>query len=157
MPIVIGMSTVRDLDAAPVDALADVLEVPAHIVGSKWEPIFVEILSRMQREASGLSLGTVQVLLMERIARFYVDMRYREENGQIQLLSIKEQKEFNSFWLSMTAEFNKQLLNSQEKLRDALILEMQGILMNRLPMVTDELERKNLRKALAEDFSRLSV
>jgi hypothetical protein len=60
-------------------------------------------------------------LLIERIARFYVDMRVREETGEINRSSaIKEQKEFNSFWLSMTVEFNKQLLNSQEKLRDAL-------------------------------------
>jgi hypothetical protein len=151
------MSTGQNEDAVYEDALDAALSVPQHIVGSRWEPIYHEILGRMKQEASGLSLGTVQILLMERIARFYVDMRMREEDGTINRLSIKEQKEFNGFWLTMTAEFNKQLLNSQEKLRDALILSMQEILLQRLPMVSDEQERKALRQALAADFAQLAV
>jgi hypothetical protein len=157
MPIVIGMDTVRNPDGPPADVLQDALSVPEHIKGTRWEPIFHEILDRMQREASGLSLGTVQTLLMERIARFYVDMRAREEDGTINRLSIKEQKEFNSFWLAMTVEFNKQLLGSQERLRDALVLAMQEILVQRLAMVSDEKERKALRVALAGDFAQLAV
>jgi hypothetical protein len=55
----------------------------------------------------------------------------------------------------MTQEFNKQLLNGQEKVREALVLEIQKILSSRLPLVKDDTERKNLRRALQEDFASL--
>ena len=38
---------------------------------------------------------------------------------------------------------------------DALVLEIQKILTSRLPLVKDDTERKNLRRALQEDFANL--
>lgn len=149
------MSDQRDPDGPPADVMDVAFTVPAHIAGTKWEPVYNEMLDRMRREASGLTMNTVQILLIERIARFYVDMRLREDDGTQAQLSVKDQKEFNSFWLSMTQEFNKQLLNGQEKVREALVLEIQKILSSRLPLVKDDTERKNLRRALQEDFASL--
>lgn len=149
------MSDQRDPDGPPADVMDVAFTVPAHIAGTKWEPVYNEMLDRMRREASGLTMNTVQFLLIERIARFYVDMRLREDDGTQAQLSVKDQKEFNTFWLSMTQEFNKQLFNGQEKVREALVLEIQRILTNRLPLVKDDLERKNLRRALQEDFANL--
>lgn len=150
------MTEYRDPDAAPEDILQQAFVVPEHLTGTRWEPVYNEILERMTREANGLAMGTVQNLLMERIARFYVDMRHREEDPEREL-SIRDQKEFNSFWLSMTVEFNKQLKDSQDKLREALLLEVQGILLNRLNLIKDEAQRKAFRRALQEDFSNLQV
>jgi hypothetical protein len=81
MPIVLVMSDQRDPDGPPADVMDVAFTVPAHIAGTKWEPVYNEMLDRMRREASGLTMNTVQILLIERIARFYVDMRLREETG----------------------------------------------------------------------------
>lgn len=130
---------------------------PAHIRGTRWEPVYNEIVQRMRNEAKGLTMNTSQELLIERIATFYVEVRFREEDDTLPPLTMKEHAEFNKNWLDMVREFNKLLLSGQEKLREALVMEIQTILINRLSLIKDPEQRRELRRALQEDFARLGV
>lgn len=95
-------------------------------------------------------MNTVQTLLLERIATQYVTTKLREEQGQ---LSLRDMKEQNAAWLSMTQEFNRLLLASEDKLREAMFREMQEIILGSLELITDDETRRNVRRHLAGEFA----
>lgn len=149
------MSDANPLDGPPDDGLAEAFKLPPSISDSpEMTQLHTEIVLRLRREASGLSMNTVQQLLLERIATFYVQTKMREQEG----VGVKELKDLNSFWLSMTQEFNRLLTSSQDKLRDALFLEIQKVLESALKeTVVDPDTRKKLRLRLAGDFASLDL
>lgn len=149
------MSDPNPLDGPPEDGLAEAFRLPPAIEDSEaMSGLHAEIVLRLRREASGLSMNTVQQLLLERIATFYVQTKMREQEG----VGVKELRDLNSFWLSMTQEFNRLLLASQDKLRDALFMEVQKILDSALKeTIEDNDVRKKVRLRLAGDFAALDL
>lgn len=149
------MSDLNPLDGPPDDGLAEAFKLPQSIQDSEaMAGLHAEIVLRLRREAAGLSMNTVQQLLLERIATFYVQTKIRELEG----VGVKELRELNSFWLSMTQEFNRLLLASQDKLRDALFMEIQKVLESALKETVDDADtRKKLRMRLAGDFAALDL
>jgi hypothetical protein len=112
------------------------------------------IRERMEREASGLPMNTVQRLLLERIATFYVQTKMREKEG----VAVKELRELNSFWLSMTQEFNRLLTAQQDKLRDQLFLDIQTIVQEGITeTIDDQKVRQELRQFLSAQFAQLDL
>lgn len=149
------MSDPNPLDGPPADGLHAAFKLPPSIEGSEeMTGLHEEIVLRLRREASGLPMNTVQQLLLERIATFYVQTKMREQEG----VGVKELRELNSFWLSMTQEFNKLLTNSQDKLREAMFLDIQNILDTALKETVDDPNtRKKLRLRLAGEFAALDL
>lgn len=145
------MSDASPLDGPPVDGLARAFQLPPAIAGNEaLTELHAEIVARLRREASGISMNTVQTLLLERIATQYVTTKLREEQGQ---LSLRDMKEQNAAWLSMTQEFNRLLLASEDKLREAMFREMQEIILGSLELITDDETRRNVRRHLAGEFA----
>lgn len=144
------------LDSAPADGLAPAFDLPEEI---REHPDLVllhgEISSRLRREAAGMPMNTVQQLLLERISFTYVLMKYKERTGGF--ARTNEQKDFYSFWISMTQEFNKLLMANQDKLRDALLAEVQTIVTDSLNAVTNREERQNARRILSEKFAEIEL
>lgn len=140
----------------PDDGLARAFQLPAFI---QEEPalaaLHLEVVARLRREALGLPMNTVQQLLLERIAFTYVLMKWKDENGGYARTS--EQKDFYTLWLSMTVEFNKLLSASGDKLRDALLVEVQKIVTESLKLVTNSEDRKAVRRSLSESFSSIDL
>jgi hypothetical protein len=150
------MPDVSPLDGPPIeDGLAAAFELPQAIQDSaRMLNLHSEVVSRLRREAAGLPMNTVQLLLLERIATFYVQVKMRELEG----VAVRELRELNSFWLSMTQEFNRLLTASQDKLREQLFTDIQAILNDAIKEnVTDQDVRKNLRRTLAENFASLDL
>lgn len=88
------------------------------------------LVANMQSEAQHLPMNTMQQLLIERIAHNYVVLRMRErvpinEPGGFQTASA--QKDFNTFWLDMTKEFNKQVARMPKGERDMLVETLAGV------------------------------
>lgn len=148
------MSDTSPLDGPPVDGLDRAFQLPEGMDG-ELGALHQEIVLRLRREAAGIPMNTVQQLLMERIATSYVQAKQREEQGVLTLRDIKDQ---NAAWLSMTQEFNKLLQASQDKLREALFSEIQKVMQSALDeTVTDPEIMKNLRRRLAEGFANIEL
>lgn len=92
-----------------LDALDTAFSLPENIEDPKLRELYEVLVSRMRKEAEGLAMNTVQQLLIERIAYNYIVMRSREAGDLGGFNTASVAKEFNSFWLSMTQEFNRLL------------------------------------------------
>lgn len=90
-----------DLDAA--------FTLPASLEDTQLRALYEVLVHRMRKEAENLPMNTVQQLLIERIAYNYIVMRSRENGEFGGFTNANAQKDFNTFWLSMTQEFNRML------------------------------------------------
>lgn len=139
----------------PLDELAEAFTLPDYISeDATLVSLYEEIVRRLRREAAGLPMKTAHTLLIERIATFYVTIRYKENNDGFRGY---QQKEFNAYWLSLTQEFNKVLQANDEKLREAMLIEIQTIVSDTLKMITDPTDRQNVRRKLSEEFAKMEV
>lgn len=138
------------LDAPPAQGLTRAFQLPDEIVeDDELLGLYNEIVDRLRRESAGLSMNTVQQLLLERIANFYVQIKFKEANGS----SIREVKDFNAFWLTMTQEFNRLLIASQAQLLDAQRSEINKIITSAVELIEDAENRRLVRRSLAEGFA----
>src|SRR5690349_10250926 len=95
------MSNLEDLDAA--------FELPDIVDDPKMRALYEVLVARMREEARHLPMNTVQQLLIERIATNYIVLRCKERGELGGFAHTSVQKDYNTFWLTMTAEFNRML------------------------------------------------
>lgn len=139
------------LDAAPADGLEHAFSIPDHIqTDERLVTLHAEMVQRLRREAAGLPMNTIQQLLIERIASFYVQIKYKENTNTF---TANQQKEYNSYWLQLTTEFNRLLQASDDKLREALLIEIQKIVGQAIDLITNPEDRKTVRRTLQEGFA----
>lgn len=139
----------------PLDELASAFTLPDYLAeDDELVALHEEIVRRLRREAAGLPMKTAHMLLIERIATFYITIRYKENNDSFRGY---QQKEFNAYWLSLTQEFNRVLQANDEKLREAMLLEVQDIVTKAVGLISDATDRQNVRRQLAEGFAGLGV
>lgn len=118
------------------------------------DPALVEmynvIVHNLKEEASTLPMNTVQQLLLERIAYNYILLRWKENRDG--WTHERNQKEFHTFWLSMTAEFNRNLRAAKA---DELVMAIKDKMMiavkNALETVPSDV-RSPFMNALADGF-----
>lgn len=115
-----------------------------------------DILVQLRNESRAVPMNTIQKMLVERIAYFYVAMKYRETVSEIPM-SLKETKEMNDFWLKMTVEFNRLLSASQDKARTTLLVEVQNVLRNSLKNITDPELKRLLSQEWSAEFARIDI
>ncbi len=137
-----------DLDAA--------FELPDIVDDPKLRGLYEVLVHRMRTEAKHLPMNTIQQLLIERIAYNYIVLRSKERGELGGFNSASIQKDFNTFWLSMTQEFNRMLgktepMNSGEK--KALLREIQQLIVSTVSQtVVDAKTRSDLLVNLATAF-----
>jgi hypothetical protein len=145
--------TARDPDGPPQDELAFLYqydtELPQEV--DEWNAIYDGLIAQMKREASGTPMTTVQNLLIERIARSYVDLRRGEVGG----MTIRDRKELTALWISMTTEFNKLLkLTEDQRLEDFKSASV-DIFFGVLDSIEDPVTRRSLLLSTKEKFAAL--
>lgn len=147
------------LDAPPPDGLDDVFTLPQWVEDEGLRGLYDELVARMRAEAAGMPMNTVQTLLIERIAFNYVVMKYKERNQGTErgFIRASEQKDFNTWWLSMTVEFNRLLMTNADKLRESLLIEINNVLTAGLSQIKDDEERRAVRRHFAEAFAALNL
>lgn len=116
--------------------------------------MYDDIIARLRSEANGLPMNTVQLLLLERIAFYYVVMKFSELNGGVSPLVVKD---MIKHWQSMTTEFNRQLAAGHEKLRDALLLSVYEVVNKAVSEVADPEIKVSLRQRLSGDFAEMGL
>ncbi len=143
-----------------LDSLDAAFELPDTSADPKLRLLYEVLVARMREEAKHLPMNTVQQLLIERIAYNYIVLRYKERGELGGFGSTSVQKDFNSFWLTMTAEFNRMLgkndpLSNGE--RKALLKEMQQIIVNTVATVADPGVRGALLEIFAANFEKAGI
>lgn len=142
-------------------ALDDAFHLPENVTDDRLRGLYEVLVARMRREAADLPMNTVQQLLIERIAYNYVIMRERESGTHGGFGTSNAQKDFNTFWLSMTQEFNRMLckaetMNGNE--RKALLKQVQQVILSTVDKsVTDPKTRSNLLINMAAAFETVKI
>lgn len=144
------------LDNAPPDDLARAFRLPGWVTEDpEMEALHGAIVTRLRNEARGMPMNTVQQLLLERIAYNYIVLKNKEETNSFSTPT--QQKDFNTWWLSMTQEFNKLLLANQDRMREAMLMQINDIIRGSLEIITNPDERRDLRRKLAEEFAAIDL
>ena len=147
---------VTSLDAPPADPLEGAFVLPSYLAEEpRYATLYATMTARLRQEAKGLPMTTIQTLLLERIATFYVLIRYREDTET--WAGVNQQKEFNAYWLSLSAEFSKLLAQGEDKRREALVNEIETMVLRAMEVITIKEDRQAVRKLLSEGFARLEV
>jgi len=135
------------------DRLNQAFNLPATMVEDFPElaEIHDEIVTRMKAEAHGMPMNTVQNLLLERIAYNYVFLKYRELRGET---SGREQKDLNSFWLSMTQEFNRLLSVNEAERRDQLMTDVVDVFQEAIALIQDQATRQAVSQSVSAGLAK---
>lgn len=110
-----------------------------------------EIVMRFKSESHGMPMNTVQTLLLERIAYNYVFLKYRELKGEV---AGKEQKDFNSFWLSMTQEFNRLLTVNEAERREQLMDDVVSVFNEAIALIQDKETRQAVQQSVGAGLAK---
>jgi hypothetical protein len=140
------------LDEAPPDDLARAFRLPDWVIADpELVALHTAIVRRLRTEAHGMPMNTVQQLLLERIAFNYIVLKHKEETDGF--TTPTQQKDFTQWWLAMTQEFNKLLMANQDRMREAMLAQVQDIVKGVIGTVADADERRRLRRELSERFA----
>lgn len=143
-------SNLDDLDAA--------FELPDVVEDEKLRGLYEVLVHRMREEARHLPMNTVQQLLIERIAYNYIVLRSKERGELGGFAHSTVQKDYNTFWLTMTAEFNKMLGKEAGGTdRKALLKDVQEIIVSTVNTVSDPKIRGDLLEKLATAFETAGI
>jgi len=142
-------------DPNDISDLDGIFDLPEAITK---DPKLVEaynvIVNRLKRESQHVKMNTVQLLLIERIANNYIGLKSKERHaiGDVGgFAHTTAQKDFNTFWLGMTQQFQRSLEKSVGGEREAALVEalsiIRGVLAKESPQV-----RNRLMGQLADAF-----
>ncbi len=142
------------------ERLDGAFELPDTVEDPKLRALYEVIVHDMRAEAAHLPMNTVQQLLIERICFNYIVLKSKERGDLGGFSHSGVQKDYNTFWLSMTSEFNR-LLGKSEPMngaeRKALLKEMQQIIVNTVQTVSDPRVRSGLLEKLAVAFDKAGI
>lgn len=152
------MSTTSPLP--PLDDLDLAFTLPENIRDANLRKLYEILVVRMRRESAHLPMNTVQQLLIERIAYNYIVMRYKEsfdpgQDGAFQHAT--QQKEYNTFWLSMTQEFNKQMRSTDAEYRTQVFKAMAETVASILEEINDPAVRSRMKAKIADSLSKAGL
>jgi hypothetical protein len=141
-----------------LDSLDGAFTLPQEITDdARLQRLYEVIVSRMRRESEGVPMNTIQTLLMERIALNYIVMKAREQ-GLLNPLSAAAQKDHQTWWLAMTAQFNKQLNKATEQeYKDKILREVTGVIVSVLSKVEDPKLKLQLKNDLMSGFEAAGI
>lgn len=149
-------TVLNPLDAPPEDALEDIFVLPDEVANNpqiaRW---YDEMVTRLRREAQGIPMKTAQLLLMERIAYTYAKMRYEEFNNPN--LPERQRMALQDSWQKMLDQFNRLLEKHNDKLLTEMLVKVQNILRDSLPLIENPAERANFRRHLQEEFANINL
>lgn len=150
------LGTMRDpLDLPPLDRM-NYAFIPPGVVREhpQLSDLFEEIVTRMRREAEGITLETNQLLLLSKIATDYTLMKYYDEigwGGQ----GTNARKDANTQWLAMMAEWRNVLKDNKEKISEKIVNDFIQLSVDSLGLIPDDDTRRKVQQFQREKFAAL--
>lgn len=148
--------TELDLDLEPNgDAFEAAYALPEDLPDN-LRALHAEIIVTLRNESRAVSVGMNVKMLVERMAYFYVAMKYRELNAA-EPMSLKEQKEMLDFWLKIHDQYNKLITSAEGKSRIALLSTVMDILRESLNEIDDPEQRVALQTNWQSRFAEIGL
>lgn len=148
--------TELDLDLEPTgDAFEAAYALPADLPDD-LRALHAEIITALRNESRAVSVGTNVKMLVERMAYFYIAMKYRELTAA-EPLSLKEQKEMLDFWLKIHSEYNRLITSAESKSRVALLESVMEVLRDSLSEIEDPEKQMALQATWRKRFGELGI
>lgn len=140
------------------DSLDAAFELPTFVTDNpRLLQLHGAIVRRLRKEAEGVPMDTIQVLLLERIAFNYIVMKAREA-GLLDMGTARSQKDFQTFWLAMTNQFSKNLQKATAaEDRARTLREVRDIVMDTLSKVEDRDTQLKLLGDFAQAFESAGI
>lgn len=137
------------------DVFSSAFELPDAISDQILRDLHTHMVEDLRQQVSGLPMNTLQQILIERLASVYIQIKWRENtNGWV---GVNQQKEMNAYFLSLEQEFRKILIESDAMVKTVLVANIQNIVSETLKLVTNDEERRAVRRELAEKFAVLKI
>ncbi len=147
--------------AENLDALDGAFTLPDSVDNPQLRALYEVLVHRMRKEAKDLPMNTVQQLLIERIAFNYIVLRAREAGELGGFTTAAGQKDYNTFWLSMTQEFNRMLTKTETlsgNERKVLLKQVQQLILQAVnSSVHDPKTRSDLLSNMAAAFEHVHI
>ncbi len=147
--------------SSDLDSLDVAFELSELIVDPKLRGLYEVLIARMRDEAKHLPMNTVQQLLIERIAYNYIVLRYKERGELGGFNNTNVQQDLNTFWLSMTQEFNRMLGKAPEGMtnseRKTIMREIQQVIVETVSETVDLKTRGLLLERMAANFEKAGI
>lgn len=143
-----------------IEALDGAFELTPLVADPKLRELYEVIVARLRQEASSVPMNTVQQLLIERIAANYIMLKAREavpigdDQGFAHTTAVKD---FNTFWLGMTREFNAQLHRFGPNDHEATLRRVRDVIVSELSNVEDGALRNELTDRFVRRFDAESL
>src|SRR5688500_15820880 len=134
--------------------------LPDWIADQSLRCLYDILLERLRREARGLPMTTAQTLLIERIAFYYIVMKAKERytvGSNEGFSNASQQKDFTTFWLSMTKEFNAVVARASKSDRDSVLTEVKDIILKASKVIKDKNVRDEFLTALSDEIENSGV
>lgn len=122
--------------------------------------LYDESMQNLIVEARGLPMHTVQEFLLERIVTMYVTIRFRETHRAewgAGAASTRAEQIYTGAWLDMVKEWNKVLASGQEKMREAILADVEKLMLAGIETVEDPETRKGLLRFYKTSFARMGM
>lgn len=118
------------------------------------------LVFRMRGEVAHVPMNTVQQLLLERIAFNYISLKYREgkpigDDQGFQHAGII--KDFNTFWLNMTREFNDLLVKFRPSDDEIIARKVKDGVIEVLATLESPQQRMDLTRRFVDTFERAGI
>lgn len=141
-----------------IEALDMFFTVPDWMNNTELRRGYEVIVARMLREAEHCPMNTVQLLLIERIALNYVALKHLErapvgDDGGFESTDVL--KNWNTYWLKMTAEFNNLLVKFKPDDRKAVLDQVKDTILTVINSLDDTSVRADLLGKFVRAFENL--
>lgn len=111
-------------------------ELSDEITDPKLRMLYESIIHRMRTEAAHLPMNTMQQLVIERIARYYISLLAWERSPKF---NMREDTRYTEYWMKMAAQFNSMLMRATPAAqRDAFLERIALVIAGVLKTVEDE-------------------
>lgn len=152
---------VVDLDA---DILKDFLFQPPPFIKSTQEDLailYYEVVERLQIEQQSLStFGTLERMMIERLATFFVLMRWLESPDNKEEMDARKSKELMSTWDRMFRDYTDHITKSQDidDIRSNIVAEVVSKTVDVIDrFIADPAAAANIKEALADSLETASL
>lgn len=119
-----------------------------------WYRVWDSLIEDMRRESQALPMNTMMMLLIERIATMYVNVRRQEAANA---LDAEDLRELNKLWLRMMNEFSTQLHRHSQTPEQRFVAGFKAALNSALRKAGPDATVRHLMPILAEELQEYNV
>jgi hypothetical protein len=142
---------------APVESLDRLFALPEWVTDPDLCNSYEVLVARLRRETDHLPLNTLQQMRIERIVFNYIVLKFREAHAGSDHQFMDHLKDWNTYWASITREFDAVLRAWQPKEQDAIMHMVKLAVEEVIATIEDTGVRNDLVRRFPDTFKRMGL